>query len=601
MPHGRHGGDGTRGGLAPPGGRRGAMGPCWNSAPCARPSARWSPSTAPRCRPARGASSASWAPTGRARPPPCAPCSAWSPSTAARWPGRGGPVGRAERLRFGYMPEQRGLYPRMRIGEQLTWLGRIHGMTAAAARRAAAAWLERLGLADRAGHRLEQLSHGNQQRVQLAAALLHDPEALVLDEPFAGLDPMAAEALAEIIRERAAAGVTVLFSSHQLDLVQDVCDDVAIIDRGRVVLAGSLEEVRRRAPHRRLDLALAGDAGWSPSLARHRAAGTAPRAEHLPGAGGRRPGRPPRRRRPGRPGHPLQLPAPHPVRPLPRGGGPMSAGRDVYLVALREVRERARSRAFIVSTAFTLLLVIGALAAARPSSPSQPPPAYHIGVVGQRPAGLDGALGLAAAASGALVSTEPLADRAAAEAALEEERIDAALLADGTILVERRGGTDLESLLTFALRQAGFVRAPGRGRDRPRRGGGPAAARRPRPGRGPRRRRRRRRRRPGGGHRRGGGALRGHLLVRAVGAHRGARGEGEPGGGAGGGRRCRCGACWRARWSASACSAWPSWSCSSASASAPGCPSTCSTCPAPRWPPRSGPWCGSCWATPSTR
>ena len=98
--------------------------------------------------------------------------------------------------------------------------------------------------------------------MQLAAALLHDPEALVLDEPFSGLDPMAAEALAGIIRERAAAGVTVLFSSHQLDLVQDVCDDVAIIDRGRVVLAGSLEEVRRRAPHRRLDLALAGDAVW---------------------------------------------------------------------------------------------------------------------------------------------------------------------------------------------------------------------------------------------------------------------------------------------------------------------------------------------------
>ncbi len=181
------------------------------------------------------------------------------------WQGR--PVGRPERLRFGYMPEQRGLYPRMRIGEQLAWLGRIHGMTAAGARRATAEWLERLGLADRSRHRLEQLSHGNQQRVQLAAALLHDPEALVLDEPFAGLDPMAADALAAIIRERAAAGVTVLFSSHQLDLVQDVCDDVAVIDRGRVVLAGSLEEVRRRAPHRRLDLALEGGATWHPSVA----------------------------------------------------------------------------------------------------------------------------------------------------------------------------------------------------------------------------------------------------------------------------------------------------------------------------------------------
>ena len=180
------------------------------------------------------------------------------------WQGR--PIARAERLRFGYMPEQRGLYPRMRVGEQLAWLGSLHGMTAGRARQAAASWLERLGLADRARDRLEQLSHGNQQRVQLAAALLHDPEALVLDEPFAGLDPMAAESLAEIIRERAAAGVAVVFSSHQLDLVQDVCEDVAIVDRGRVVLSGSLEEVRRRAPTRRLDLALDEEAEWAPSL-----------------------------------------------------------------------------------------------------------------------------------------------------------------------------------------------------------------------------------------------------------------------------------------------------------------------------------------------
>lgn len=180
------------------------------------------------------------------------------------WQGR--PLGRADRLRFGYMPEQRGLYPRMRIAEQLAWLGRLHGLGAPEAGRAAASWLERLGLADRKRDRLEQLSHGNQQRVQLAAALVHGPEALVLDEPFAGLDPMAAEALAGIVREQAAAGVTVVFSSHQLDLVQDVCEDVAIIDRGRVVLSGSLEEVRRRAPHRRVDLALEGEAEWSPGL-----------------------------------------------------------------------------------------------------------------------------------------------------------------------------------------------------------------------------------------------------------------------------------------------------------------------------------------------
>jgi ABC-2 type transport system ATP-binding protein len=109
------------------------------------------------------------------------------------------------------------------------------------------------------------LSHGNQQRVQLAAALVHDPLLLVLDEPFSGLDPMGADQLGEIIRGRAAAGVTVVFSSHQLDLVQDVCQDVAIIDRGRVVLSGSLQEIREKASRRRLDIALAGDARWQPS------------------------------------------------------------------------------------------------------------------------------------------------------------------------------------------------------------------------------------------------------------------------------------------------------------------------------------------------
>jgi ABC-2 type transport system ATP-binding protein len=178
----------------------------------------------------------------------------------------GGPVGSAQRLRFGYMPEQRGLYPRMRVADQLTWLGRIHGLGALAAAKATRSWLERLGLGNRAHHRLEQLSHGNQQRVQLAAALIHGPELLVLDEPFAGLDPMGADDLGAIIRERAAAGVAVLFSSHQLDLVQDVCEDVAIIDRGRVVLSGSLEEVRESARRRRLDVALAGGAEWQPGL-----------------------------------------------------------------------------------------------------------------------------------------------------------------------------------------------------------------------------------------------------------------------------------------------------------------------------------------------
>jgi ABC-2 type transport system ATP-binding protein len=170
-----------------------------------------------------------------------------------------------DRLRFGYMPEERGLYPRMAVGEQLEYLGALHGLTAGAARAAAVGWLERLGLADRAGAKVEELSHGNQQRVQLAAALLHEPELLVLDEPFAGLDPLAVQTLAEVLRGEAERGAAVLFSSHQLDLVQDICEEVAIIDHGHVVASGDMHELRRGS--RRRDISLEVDGAppeWQP-------------------------------------------------------------------------------------------------------------------------------------------------------------------------------------------------------------------------------------------------------------------------------------------------------------------------------------------------
>jgi len=152
----------------------------------------------------------------------------------------GQPIDQAIRYRFGYMPEQRGLYPRMKILDQLSYFGQHHGLSGGDAKRAAAAWLERFGLADRGGNRLEDLSHGNQQRVQLAAALIHDPALLVLDEPFSGLDPVGIATMSDVLRERAANGVAVLFSSHQLDLVEDICEDVVIIERGRIVAAGAL-------------------------------------------------------------------------------------------------------------------------------------------------------------------------------------------------------------------------------------------------------------------------------------------------------------------------------------------------------------------------
>ena len=176
-----------------------------------------------------------------------------------RW--QGVTVDRDARLRFGYMPEQRGLYPRMRVLEQLSYFAQQHGMSGKAANAASGRWLERMGLADRAKSKLEELSHGNQQRIQLATALVHDPELLVLDEPFSGLDPIGIATMTEVIRERAAAGVGVVFSSHQLDLVEDVCEDVVIIARGRIVASGAIEELKAASGRQHLEVEVAGSGG----------------------------------------------------------------------------------------------------------------------------------------------------------------------------------------------------------------------------------------------------------------------------------------------------------------------------------------------------
>ena len=156
------------------------------------------------------------------------------------------PVGFEERVRFGYMPEERGLYPKMRVRDQLVYMARLHGIDRSAAGRAADRWIETLGLTERAGDRVEALSLGNQQRVQLAAALVHDPELLVLDEPFSGLDPVGVDVLSGVLADYAATGVPVVFSSHQLELVERLCDSVAIIKDGRLVASGPVEELRDR-------------------------------------------------------------------------------------------------------------------------------------------------------------------------------------------------------------------------------------------------------------------------------------------------------------------------------------------------------------------
>jgi ABC-2 type transport system ATP-binding protein len=178
-------------------------------------------------------------------------------SGTVRW--NGASIDADAKLRFGYMPEQRGLYPRMKVAAQLIYFGRLHGMTRPEAAGATGEWLERLRLADRADSRLEELSHGNQQRIQLAAALIHDPELLILDEPFSGLDPIGVEDMMEILVERASQGSAVVFSSHQLDLVEDLCEDVVIIAAGKVMLSGPIRELRARSSHRYLDIELATD------------------------------------------------------------------------------------------------------------------------------------------------------------------------------------------------------------------------------------------------------------------------------------------------------------------------------------------------------
>jgi ABC-2 type transport system ATP-binding protein len=173
-----------------------------------------------------------------------------------RWRGR--PADLSTRRRFGYMPEERGLYPKMRVLDQLVYLARLHGLSDADADASSRRSLATLGVEDRAGDRVEQLSLGNQQRVQLAAAMVHRPDLLVLDEPFSGLDPVGVDVLSGVLREEADGGVPVLFSSHQLDLVERLCESVVLVDRGRVVAAGRVQDLRSPRARRMIRLEVSG-------------------------------------------------------------------------------------------------------------------------------------------------------------------------------------------------------------------------------------------------------------------------------------------------------------------------------------------------------
>ena len=191
------------------------------------------------------------------------------------------------RYRVGYLPEERGLYPKMQVKEQLAFLGTIRGLRRGEANRRAAAWLERLDLGDRAKSTTNELSKGMQQKVQFAAAVIHEPELLVLDEPFTGLDPLNSRLLKELILEQSERGCTVILSSHRMEQVEAMCDFVAVIHRGNLVLDGALSDVR--AAHGRNTLAIQYDGPSSalsdlPGVAKVNDSGQSARLEMQTGA-----------------------------------------------------------------------------------------------------------------------------------------------------------------------------------------------------------------------------------------------------------------------------------------------------------------------------
>jgi ABC-2 type transport system ATP-binding protein len=176
---------------------------------------------------------------------------------AVTW--RGTESHRLPRSTFGYLPEERGLYPRMRVLDQLVFFAGLHGVPQDIARREAIAWLRRFRAEDLADRRAEQLSKGNQQKIQFVAAVLHEPPVLLMDEPFTGLDPVNVALLREAFLELRDRGRTVVFSTHQMEVAEALCESVAIVDRGRMVVGGPLREVRRSTGRRMVWISVAED------------------------------------------------------------------------------------------------------------------------------------------------------------------------------------------------------------------------------------------------------------------------------------------------------------------------------------------------------
>lgn len=157
-----------------------------------------------------------------------------------------------KRVQFGYLPEERGLYPKKKIIDQLVYFAKLKGMNHRKAVESTDYWLGRLGMAEHRNKRLDTLSKGNQQKIQLITALAHNPQIVILDEPFSGLDPVNAMLLKDVVKEEIAKGKIVLFSSHQMNYIEEFCDSIAIINSGQVVLAGDLHDIKRNYPRNRL-------------------------------------------------------------------------------------------------------------------------------------------------------------------------------------------------------------------------------------------------------------------------------------------------------------------------------------------------------------
>jgi len=168
--------------------------------------------------------------------------------------------------RVGYLPEERGLYKKMRVGDQLVYFGELRGLSRAEARTRAGSWLERLSLLDRVMQPVESLSKGMQQKVQFIATILHEPELLILDEPFSGLDPVNANVLKDIILEYHRRGHTIIFSTHQMDTVEMLCDHICLINKGRVILQGTLAGVKQQYGKNGVSLRFTGDGSYLKTL-----------------------------------------------------------------------------------------------------------------------------------------------------------------------------------------------------------------------------------------------------------------------------------------------------------------------------------------------